>query len=353
MKRLTEEIFQRRRRISIFFLSLFIFSVLISILPIKIVGLNSANEDKLVLIEVLPGSGLLEIASKLEKGAVISSEIKFATFALLSGQGSKLKSGNYVLSEKMAYFDALDRLVKGPKISDKKLYTVIIPEGFTAKQVAARVATKMGLSLKTLEDIFLEGAGLGRNIPSSLAERPIASLEGYLFPKTYLFSEDDDEVAVTRKMLLQFEDELAAIKLKKVMGKDYSLHEIITIASLIEKEVKVASERGLVSATIFNRLKRGMPLQIDATIQYVLTERKESLNLTDLKVDSPYNTYANAGLPPGPICNPGIDSIKAALNPAKVDYLYYVLTGADGSHTFTSTYKDFQAAKAEAKRNGR
>ncbi len=352
MRKLNQDIFKQRRKTIIFLFSLFVYSILLAIVPIKMVGLNSPNEDKSVLIEVQSGNGVFEIAGKLESGGIIESRLKFVTFVVLSGQTKNLKSGNYILNEKMSYFDAIDRLVKGPRISDKKLYTVIIPEGFTAAQVAARLEKNMGLSGERLKEILLEGEGLDSSVPAKIKNRPIDSLEGYLFPKTYLFSEGDDEIAVAKEILLQFDKETSTVNLKTAKAKEFDLHEIITIASLIEKEVRVEGERNLVSAVIYNRLKKGMPLQIDATVQYVLAERKENLTLEDLKFDSPYNTYIHPALPPGPICNPGIASIKAAANPADVNYLYYVLSGSDGSHTFTSSYEEFQAAKAKAKRNG-
>ncbi|MDI6799501.1 MAG: endolytic transglycosylase MltG [Actinomycetota bacterium] len=349
MKRLNEDIYRKRRTTSLFLVSLFIFSLLISIIPIKIVGLNSSDLDRLVLIEAPSGSGVTEIAEKLAKGGVIPSRFKFTLFTLLGGQGANLKSGNYIMSEEMSYFDVIDRLVKGPKMSDKKLFTVVIPEGFTAKQIAARFENIMDLDRLKLENMLLDGESLDFGVPTVVNERPTGSLEGYLFPKTYLFTEGDDESSVVQEILSQFNREVSSVRLKKVMGKEYSLHEILTIASLIEKEVKVESERELVSAVIHNRLKKGMALQICATVQYVLPERKEELTLADLKFDSPYNTYLHPGFPPGPICNPGLSSIKAALNPASVDYLYYVLTDSAGNHTFTSSYEEFQAAKAKAK----
>lgn len=179
----------------------------------------------------------------------------------------------------------------------------------------------------------------------------LTTLEGYIFPKTYTFEKKTRPETIARRMLYQFQIETEALDWSILAQKNLTKHDIIIIASLIEEEAKVAEERPIIAAVIYNRLAKNMPLQIDATVQYALPERKAVLTYEDYKVDSPYNTYLRLGLPPGPITNPGLDSIKAALAPASVDYYYYVLTSPEGKHTFTRTYEEFLNAKKEANLN--
>lgn len=243
----------------------------------------------------------------------------------------------------MTYYQIIKLLTKGQK---EKLITVVIPEGFTAKEIAARLAKKTGRPKEDFYEYML-GQGVPALKPADIPPE-LNSLEGYLFPKTYSFRQKEHPAKIINRLLAQFEQEVAGLDWSFAQSKGLSRHQIITVASLIEKEAKVPEERALIAAVIYNRLAKNMPLQIDATVQYALPQRKEALTNEDLKIASPYNTYQHLGLPPGPIASPGLDSIKAALAPAPVDYLYYVLTSADGHHTFTNNYNDFLKAKQQA-----
>ncbi|MCX8114997.1 MAG: endolytic transglycosylase MltG, partial [Burkholderiaceae bacterium] len=151
------------------------------------------------------------------------------------------------------------------------------------------------------------------------------SLEGYLFPKTYSFARGSSAEVVLKTMLEQFDKEIGALDLERAQAEGFSLHEVVTMASIIEREAALDRERPLIASVIRNRLERGMPLEIDATVEYVLPGNRFRLRYRDLKIDSPYNTYRVRGLPPGPIASPGLASLTAAIEPAKTDFLYYVL----------------------------
>jgi UPF0755 protein len=179
----------------------------------------------------------------------------------------------------------------------------------------------------------------------------IETTEGYLFPRRYDFEEGVTAPQVVDRMLAQYLIETEGLDVAGA-GERLNLteHELVTVASLIEKESANAGERPVIASVIYNRIRKDMPLQIDATIQYALERPKESLSYADLRVDSPYNTYENAGLPPGPICSPSLQSLQAAMDPAETDHLYYVLEANGEEHLFTNDYDAFLRAKEAAGR---
>ncbi len=256
-------------------------------------------------------------------------------------------AGEYEFKQGISYDEALQTLQKGPI---KKVFLVTTPEGFTVDEIALRLATETNIKADSFKKLAKEGAKSFHY--DFLKSNPTLTLEGYLFPKTYKVDEETNAEQFIHLQLKQFEREISKLDWAKLTEMQLTIHDIVAIASLIEKEAKLPEERVLISAVIHNRLKKGMLLEICATVQYVLPEHKPRLTYEDLEVDSPYNTYLHPGLPPGPICNPGLDCIKAALNPADVDYLYYVLKDpATGEHIFTRTYDEFLKAKNQAKNN--
>lgn len=300
-----------------------------------------------VPVEVTIPRGLTaqQIGQLLENKEVIPSNFTFKIYAELHGASNSLQPGNYVLRKNMEYKTLVAVLVRGP--IKEKLTDVTIPEGFTIRQIAQRVGT--GTGMDAMEFAVLAGTKADTFRYEFLQSNPTGSLEGYLFPKTYGIPKSADQRKVIDIMLTQFQKETATLNWSTAARRGLSVHQVVTIASLIEREARVPSERRLISAVIWNRLRRKIALRIDATVQYGLPEWKDRLSYDDLKVDTPYNTYLHAGLPPGPIANPGIASLKAALDPAKVGYLYYVLTDPRGKHTFTNTYSEFLRAKAGSK----
>jgi hypothetical protein len=228
---------------------------------------------------------------------------------------------------------------KGP--ATLKTEDVTIPEGYTRSQIAA-VAKDAGLS-GDYEKATAK-APKGFDIAKSGAPKD-ASLEGFLFPATYELQQDAGVDALVKDQLSAFDDNISQVDLKAAQKKNLTMYDVVIIASMIEREVLVPKERPLVAAVIYNRLAQGIPLGIDATLRYDLNNFDKPLTESDLATDSPYNTRLVTGLPPTPIANPGLDSLKAAADPANVDYLYYVVKpGTCGEHFFTDDYDKFLAA---------
>ncbi len=334
----------RKRYYIIGIVSLWI--VLLTIIgSIAIIIINRPNRSKVTAarITIPRGFNSSQIANKLAKAGIVGNAYTFRLYAIFNNIDNHFLPGKYRLSSNMSYQEIAKKLAAGPK---KKLIKVVIPEGFTLKEINRRLAEKTGRS----EASFVAATSGPEIYKYDFKYIPTGAknLEGYLFPKTYQFDKTMGAKKIISRLLYQFQLETENLDWSLAEQKSLSRKDIVTIASLIEKEAKVPEERSLMAAVIYNRLALRMPLQIDATIQYVLPERKDRLTLADTKFPSPYNTYLNPGLPPGPIANPGLNSIKAALAPAPVDYLYYVLTSPDGHHTFTRNYADFLKAKRQA-----
>ena len=299
-----------------------------------------------VRVEIPAGAGTAEIARVLADAGVIENASMFRLRARLEGIDGKLRTGVYDLTTGMSYEAAVEKLLVGPPL---KYVTVTIPEGFTVEQIAARLEGATGIAA---EEIIALGYGQAATFADRhpyLADAYDGSLEGFLFPKTYRIVEGSSAADVIELMLNQFDTELASVDLSYANELGLSLSDVVTIASMVEREARVADERPLVASVIYNRLEKGMRLEIDATIEYVIKENRPRLLLSDLEIDSPYNTYRNAGLPPGPIASPGLASLQAAAEPADTAFIYYVLTSADGSHTFTETYEEFLIAKEKSR----
>lgn len=340
-----QNIKKNRRRYTIGLIGLWL---VLAVVIGGIVALTLTRSNKVVrtVRVVIPrGYSSAQIADKLAEEGLISNAYTFRVFVAFNKVDDRFMPGNYRLKTSMSYTDIADKLMAGPK---KSYYSVSIPEGLTLKEINERLAKASGRPADDFKAVT-NGADINKYDFKSLPTGA-TSLEGYLFPKTYQFEKKTPPKKIVERLLHQFELETGMLDWSPATAKSLSRHEIIVIASLIEKEAKVPEERPLMAAVIYNRIALGMPLQIDATIQYVLPERKTELSLADTKISSPYNTYMQKGLPPGPIASPGVDSIKAALAPAQVDYLYYVLTTADGHHTFSRNYSDFLKAKNQANR---
>lgn len=300
-----------------------------------------------------------EVAYKIEKGSTSSSIIEglydnglisnklFAKIYVKLNVKKSLKAGEYKFNRSMSPQSIFEELQKGAR--DLDVVNVTFPEGYNIKQIAKTLFDK---GLIANEEAFINEAQVGefnydflKDIPK---DRP-SRLEGYLFPDTYEFKAGASEHEIIDRMLGRFQE----IYETEISGKlgDRSLDELIIMASIVEREARVESERPIIAAVFYNRLKVDMQLQSCATIQYILGTNKERLLYEDLEIESPYNTYLNSGLPVGPICSPGKDSIIAALEPADVDYLYFVLKkyDGDGSHNFATNYNDFLKYKNELK----
>ncbi len=300
----------------------FIFSLIFLITILFVTAIYFPLEENSTtqkIVNIPSGTNAKEIVDVLEKNEIIrKNNYTFRILIKLLKSEDKLKFGEYNLSPSMNMLQILDKLVKGVVI----VYKITVPEGYTYTQIAELLDKKEIAEKET----FLK-----------LLEDSEKSLEGYLFPDTYELPKQYGAENMVKVMLSNFNqiaiENKFADKAEKI---GFSMEEIIILASIIEKESKFTEERRQVSSVFHNRLKKDMKLQSCATIQYILGEPKEKLDEYDLKIDSPYNTYLYKSLPPGPISNPGLDSIIAALEPAEEDYLYFVL-GENGRHIFSKT----------------
>lgn len=310
----------------------------------------ASTNDKMagnpVQVEVAKGASTGQIARTLAKAGVIENPNSFRLTARLTGADGRLKVGVYDLETGLSNREALDALQAGPTV---RYVSVTIPEGYVMTQIAERLEKQAGIPQNEFLRLARGGADeFGEDHPY-LADVYKGSLEGYLFPKTYRIREGASARDVIEQMLSQFDTEMRAVDTSDSAARGMSLHELVVLASMVERESKLDEERPLVSSVIHNRLAKNMRLEIDATIEYVLPGNRFRLTYRDLRIDSPYNTYRRKGLPPGPISSPGLASLKAAASPADTNYLYYVLTGKDGSHTFTDNKADFLKAKQKSK----
>ncbi len=288
-----------------------------------------------VIVEVERGHGASEISQQLEAAGLVRNARALQIYLVYSGLGKGLKAGYYELSAAMSGIQIAEKLVAG-KTGSKR---VTVPEGLRLDEIAERVADS-GLVNAAEFMAAATPAALAGQVSFAL---PRGSVEGYLLPETYEFRLDAGAETIVRRMAGELDKQFATPNAEAIEASGLSLHEIITLASLVEREAKVAVDRAKIAGVLTNRLTIGMKLQCDATVQYALAEHKSRLTFEDLKVDSPYNTYLHKGLPPGPIAAPGIASLQAALEPAETDALFYVAR-ADGSHVFTRTYEEHKAA---------
>lgn len=309
--------------------------------------IGSGSSIKNVEVVIKPGSSISQIAGVLYDSGLIRNKLLFAVYVKTSGYSGKLKAGKYMLSTGMNAQDIAKKIANGDIYKDT--VKVTIPEGYTVSDIAA-VFQKAGLidSGKFMEEA--KNGTFDFDFLKSVPEKRPSRLEGYLFPDTYEFSRNTTAEQAINRMLSRFNEIFTPDMKSQAAAKGLTIDQVVIIASMIEKEAKVPDERPIIAGVIYNRLKINMKLQIDATVEYALGKWKESLSSNDLKVNSPYNTYKVTGLPAGPISNPGKASIEAALNPDKVDYLFYVLKkNGSGAHVFSRTYAEHQQAIAQNK----
>ncbi len=295
-----------------------------------------------VTIVVEKGDALPNVADKLQEAGIIRSSVLFQLEARLQEQETEIKAGEYEFTPGESGDEILGTLSRGESVS---ALTITVPEGLTLEQTASAVEEQSGIPAGEFQ-AAAERTDHGYDF---LDDPAIRTTEGFLFPKQYEFERDTDAGQIVDRFLRQYRIETEDLDLAALRGGvELTEYELITMASLMEKESANPEERPIIASVIYNRIQAGMPLQVDASILYVLDEPKENLKLSDLEIDSPYNTYANIGLPPGPIASPSHESIEAALRPAETDYLYYVLQAGGEEHFFTDDYDEFLEAKDEA-----
>jgi len=300
-----------------------------------------SSSSKPVRVDIPLGSSAGQIAKRLKKAGVIRSATAFQIFARLYGASKNMRAGEYEIPPNLGVIEVIDKLVAGDAVQQ----WVVIPEGRRVSQVAQLLSSQgLARSAEFMRAARRKPKAYGLLLPVSRS-----SVEGYLMPDSYKFPKQISERKLVRHMLENWNAKVYRPNRALFDSSDLPLDKIVIVASMIEREARVPADRPLISSVVRNRLKKNMRLQIDATVQFALGYHKSVLTFKDLKVDNPYNTYRNAGLPPGPICSPGLDAILAALKPADTDYLYYVAK-PDGSHIFTRTGAEHQAAILKARK---
>ncbi len=291
-----------------------------------------------VSVVINKGASVKKIADQLKEQNIIRDALLFEAFVRLFSKGRFIRAGEYEFAQGLKLRGIVERLLCGKVLRHK----LTIPEGFRASEICALlVAKKMtpaDACLARVQDIgFLkEPAGA-------------TSLEGYLFPETYFYERDDTLVSLLEQMTQLFYQKVENALTRSDRQTTRPLHQLVTLASIIEKETAVAQERRLIAGVFVNRLDRGMLLQSDPTVIYGIDNYDGNIRKSDLEKDTPYNTYTRTGLPSGPICNPGLASLEAAINPERTPFLYFVAKG-DGSHHFSETLTEHNRAVSEYQR---
>lgn len=302
---------------------------------------KGSSSGRNVTVEIPQGATASSIAEQLARDEVIKSAWLFKVVTRFRGSASSLKPGEYAMRTGMSFSAVLDHLEKGPAIPFVRL---TIPEGRAVGQVADIVADRLGIPRAT----FMAAAQSGKH---RIAIMPAGSknLEGLLYPETYFIKRSDTADEVIDRLLAEFVTRTSALDFTKARARGVSPYQAIVLASLIEREARIQEDRPRIAGVIYNRMKRGMRLELDATVQYAMYLRDgrmpTEIHESDLQISSPYNTYKIAALPPAPIAGPGIASIKAALEPETNEFLYYVLSTDQKKHCFARTYDEFLAYK--------
>lgn len=303
------------------------------------VACGGSPHGPLVRVTIPSGASFRVAADSLHRTGFIGFPRLFRLYAKATGGDRDIKAGTYGLQRGMSWSQLVDALREGQGLEHK----VTIPEGWSLSEIVPALARALGAPEDSLRAAVRDTALLRE------LDVPAPTLEGYLFPDTYVFSYGTPPRAAVREMVRRFEQVWQPEWDERLQQLAMSRNDIIALASIIEKEARLPEERPVISAVYHNRLRAQMPLQADPTVQYALGEHHERLLYKDLDVVSPYNTYRHPGLPPGPIASPGKASIEAALYPASVPYLYFV-AHPDGHHEFRSTFREHTEAKAEVRR---
>lgn len=278
------------------------------------------------------GTSARSIAKQLKMAHVIADDLVFIVTLKFRGEAHKLKAGEYEFAGGMGLREIIDHMVLGRV----KLYKLTIPEGFNLKDICALVRAQ---GLMTEE----ECVAMAQDVSVLKQAQGVATLEGYLFPDTYLTHRHTTSRELFAQMVALFYEKIGDGRVAKALEAGFTLHQLITLASVVEKETGLPEERPLIAAVFLNRLKQGLLLQSDPTVIYGIKGFDGNLTKTHLQTDTSYNTYTRAGLPPGPICSMGLAAIDAVLHPAQTDALYFVAKG-DGSHYFSVTLEEHTRA---------
>ena len=292
----------------------------------------SVPEEKKVHVKIREGLSTAEIADRLAEKGIINSSFKFRVLARLRGYDDKLRPGAYTFTLDMSEDEVFAKLLTG----EKKLIQFTVPEGFGVKEIAERL---YNLDLADKEEFLKAAENFSPYSYMRKRQNVFFASEGFLFPDTYTVENDVEIEEILDLMTKNFDEKLTQDMRSQAAKINLSVYDLITLASLVEREVRFPEDRPIVAQVFLKRLKLNMPLQTDATLQYLMDTPKEDVTIEDTQIDSPYNTYQHVGLPPGPIANPGMASIEAILHPAETDFLYFVADRRGHNH-YAYTYEE-------------
>lgn len=304
---------------------------------------GNGNSEETIVVNVQENASAHTIAEKLKDMGVIDHPFLFRLFLKLDGNDSKIQAGVHRINGAMSYSEIGHKLASAP---EEKSVSVTIPEGYEFKMIARKLADEGFVDYDKFCDLA-ENYDFTYEFVNMIPERE-TRLEGYLFPDTYFISENDDELVILNMMLQQFEANFGDEYKARAAELGMTIDQVVNLASIIQREAGNVSEMPDVSSVFHNRIKSDeYPyLQSCATVQYILEDRKPVLTNEDTKIDSPYNTYINKGLPLGPISSPGADAIHAALYPSDTNYYFFVANG-DGTSTFSESFDDHMSAASQ------
>lgn len=318
--------------------------LLLLFFPFLLLGSAACGGDRPaepVEVEIPEGAGVRQIGERLERAGLVSYPRIFALYVRVRGDEGALKAGRYRFDGEDGWGDIVSALSRGEVVT----YALTVPEGFTAREIAPRIAELSGVPPDSVLSL-LQDTALARELGV-----PGPTLEGYLFPETYRFSRGLPPRRIIGAMVDRYRAFWGPEERRLADSLDLDEREVVTLASIVEEEARHYEEGPVIAGVYLNRLERGMLLQADPTVQYALGERRERLLYRDIDsvASDPYNTYTQAGLPPGPIASPGESSLRAVLNPADVPYLFFVAR-PDGYHVFTETERQHINAKNRIRR---
>jgi UPF0755 protein len=321
------------------------FVIIILVLLLTALALLSGGRDEKDFVvnnfSIKRGDSAWDVSRNLKLENITESRFSFLFTIYKKGLQKDIKAGEYVLNSKLNNQEIIEIITKGKIVEDTKTIKVTFPEGWNSVQMAERLDEK-GFSGRDFlafvgkPNYFLEKYNF--EFLNSLPKGE--SMEGFLFPDTYFLTENTTESDIVKKMLENFDDKFSLDLKNETQRQGKTLYEIVTLASLIEKEVRNDKDRKLVSGVFWNRLEIGQALQSCATLAFIRGDNKMQYSYEDTQIDSPYNTYLYPGLPPGPISNPGLDSIRAAIYPEETDYIYFLSNVNTGETVFSRTLKE-------------
>ena len=307
------------------------------ILAALLFGRGGSSREELeggipIYAKVRPGMSAREIGEEFQRRGIVRNKYEFWLMAKFYGYESKFLAGNYAFRAGMDTKEVLEKLMQG----DVSEFKFVIPEGFTVMDIAKRLESE---GIVNREEFLEEAEDFAPYDYMENAKGIRYRAEGFLFPATYELSPDISSREILETMSRTFDQRLTSSMRNRARKMGLSIYDLVILASLVEKEALYEEDRPIIAQVLFKRLEIGMPLQCDASLQYLMDAPKEDVSIADTKIESPYNTYQNKGLPPGPIANPGMDSIKAVLYPADTDYLYFV-ADRDGHNYYSYTYDE-------------